>query len=489
MTTTKDQSGYEAVIGLEVHAQLLTESKMFCSCSARYSGAVPNSHVCPVDLGLPGSLPVINERAVEEAIMVALALSCEIGETTKFDRKNYPYPDIPKGYQISQYDTPLGRNGEITIESESGPKTIGIIRAHMEEDTGKTIHATVGGRDVSLVDYNRSGVPLLEIVSEADMRTPDEARRYFAALREVLVYLGINSGDMQEGALRADVNVSVRKPDADYGVKVEIKNLNSFRAVVKSLEYEIERQISILEGGGTLTQETRGWDEAREATVAQRSKEYAEDYRYFPEPDLPPLVLDRARIESIRREMPETAPAMRARFTSVYGLSHYDSEILTQEPALARLLDQTMRLAPNADPKTVANWLTGEFLRLLNETGIPSNETRVTAEGLADLSGLVAGGAITNAIGKTVFEEMFRTGDSPNSIVAKRDLRQVSDKGELESVVRAVLDQNEALVSDYVNKDRKTEGPLVGKVMAATRGKANAAVVKEIIAEMLGGSD
>jgi aspartyl-tRNA(Asn)/glutamyl-tRNA(Gln) amidotransferase subunit B len=477
--------GYEAIIGLEVHAQLLTASKMFCSCSAHYSGAVPNSHVCPVDLGFPGSLPVVNERAVEQAIMVALALNCEITEMTRFDRKNYPYPDIPKGYQISQYDTPLGRNGFIAIETESGPKRVGIIRAHMEEDTGKTIHDTLDGREVSLVDYNRSGVPLLEIVSEADMRSADEARRYFMALRELLVFLGVNSGDMEQGALRADVNVSVRKRGDPFGVKVEIKNLNSFRSVARSLEFEIDRQITALERGEALTQETRGWDEGGQVTVAQRIKEFAEDYRYFPEPDLLPLVLDSARIESIRRELPESAKAMRERFVAELGLPRYAADVLTQEPALARLFDQTVRSAPSSDPKMIANWLTGELLRLLNETGIPIEQARVTPKGLAELTGLVANGTITTAIGKTVFEEMFRTGATPSSIVDRHNLRQVSDRGELEAVVRKVLKDNESLVDDYIGKDRKTEGPLVGKVMAATGGKANAALVKQLIADIV----
>lgn len=485
MTSQVDGSAYEAVIGLEVHAQILTASKMFCACSAHYSGAPPNSHVCPVDLGLPGSLPVINSRAIDEAIMVALALNCDIAETTKFDRKNYPYPDIPKGYQISQYDRPLGRNGWVETHSDAGPKKIGIIRVHMEEDTGKTIHTRLDDREVSLVDYNRSGVPLLEIVSEADIRSAEEARGYFSALREALVYLGVNSGDMQEGALRADVNVSVRKPDGELGVKIEIKNLNSFRSVERSLEYEIQRQIGVLESGGILTQETRGWDEATEVTVSQRSKEHAEDYRYFPEPDLPPLRLSNAAIEGVRARMPESAGDLRHTFTTKYALSTYDAEVLTQDPALARLLDETVRGSSKVEPKVVANWLTGEFLRLSNETGMPIESSHITPHGLLDFTDLIARGVITSAIGKTVFEEMFRTGASPDSIVEKRDLKQVSDQGELEEIVRTVLSENGGLVSDYVNKDRKTEGPLVGKVMAATRGKANAALVKEIIAEMV----
>ena len=485
MTVHAWNSEYEPVIGLEVHAQLNTVSKMFCGCDAQYSGAAPNSHVCPVDLGLPGSLPVINERALEMAIMAALAFNCEVAEVTRFDRKNYPYPDIPKGYQISQYDTPIGQNGHVEIESGGTTRTIGIIRVHLEEDTGKTIHANVDGREVSLVDYNRSGVPLLEIVSQPDIRTPEEARAYFSALREILVFMGVNSGDMQEGSLRADVNVSVRKHGADHGVKIEIKNLNSFRSVARALDYEIERQIVILERGDYLFQETRGWDESREITVAQRSKEFAEDYRYFPEPDLPVLRLTRERVDAIRAKLPERASAMRTRFVEQYGLSQADAAVLTQDPVLARLLDETLRFAPGSDPKAIANWLTGEFLRLLRETGTPIESSKITAEGLGALVTLVAKGTITTAIGKTIFEEMFQTGAAPESIVAEKGLEQISDQSELETVVRQVLDENPALVADYISKDGKTVGPLVGKVMAETRGKANAALVKEIIAEQL----
>jgi aspartyl-tRNA(Asn)/glutamyl-tRNA(Gln) amidotransferase subunit B len=481
-------AGYEAVIGLEVHAQLLTESKMFCGCSARYAGAPPNSHVCPVCLGLPGSLPVINEKAFDSAIKVAAAMNCDVAPVTRFDRKNYPYPDIPKGYQISQYDMPIGRDGHIEIHVAGGRQRVGIIRVHLEEDTGKSIHANVGGREVSLVDYNRAGVPLLEIVSEADLRSSEAARQYFSTLREVLVYLGVSSGDMQEGALRADVNVSVRKPGDDFGVKVEIKNLNSFRSVGSAVDFEIKRHVEILEAGGNLSQETRGWDDAAQVTIGQRSKEFAEDYRYFPEPDLPPLNISPAFLDAIRSSMPETANSKRARFMDEYGLSEYDATVVTQDPDMARLLDQTVGLPTKPSPKIVANWLTGEFLRLLNETGIPMDQTRITPAGLGGLVDLLGDGTITTAIGKTVFEEMFRTGDSPASIVDARGLRQVSDHAELEAAVKTVISENPALVSDYVEKDRKTEGPLVGKVMAATGGKANAAVVKQIIARFLLGS-
>lgn len=476
---------YLPTIGLEVHAQLLTSSKMFCSCAADYSGAAPNTLVCPVCLGLPGSLPVINQRAVDQAIMVALALNCTVAELTKFDRKNYPYPDIPKGYQISQYDTPLARDGYVEIGADGDRERIGIIRVHLEEDTGKTIHAALDGREVSLVDYNRSGVPLLEIVSHADIHSPESARLYFTTLREILVYLGVNSGDMQEGALRADVNVSVARLGEEAGVKTEIKNLNSFRSVQRALQHEIDRQIKLLETGAVLTQETRGWDESQEITIPQRSKEFAEDYRYFPEPDLPPLYLDPAMVESIRQSLPGTAEAKRDRFVRELGLSAGDARVLTGEPALAALFEETVRLEPSIDPSQAANWLTGEFLRLVNETATPTGETGITAHSLQGLLRLLRDGRITNAIGKMVFEEMFRTGRGADEIVTERGLAQMSDESEVRSVVQKVLDENPVLVSDYLNKDRKTEGPLVGKVMAATRGTANAAIVKRVIAEIL----
>lgn len=475
---------YIPMIGLEVHAQLLTESKMFCGCSARYSGMPANSHVCPVDLGLPGSLPVINGRALDLAIMAALALNCRVAEKTHFDRKNYPYPDIPKGYQISQYDHPLARHGFIELDGVDH-KRVGIIRAHLEEDTGKTIHATVQGREVSLVDYNRSGVPLLEVVSEADLTTPEEARAYFFSLRETLVYLGVNSGDLQEGALRADVNISVRREGEPPGVKVEIKNLNSFRAVERALRFEIDRQIAVLRNGHALTQETRGWDEDKGITVPQRSKEFAEDYRYFPEPDLPALHISTDRIERVREAMPELPATKRERYMAQLALSAYDAGVLTQDRDVAALFDETVALAGAGSAKAAANWLTGEFARLMGERGLTAAESRVTPRVLAELIRLLDDGTIAGPAAKTVFEETFESGEAPDAIVDRLGLRQVSDPSELESVVRKVLDANPALAEEYVARDRKTEGPLVGKVMAASGGKANPRVVKEIIAQIL----
>jgi len=477
-------AGYRPVIGLEVHAQLLTHSKMFCGCDARYSGARPNSHVCPVCLGLPGALPVINRAALEQTLMVATALNCRVPETSRFDRKNYPYPDIPKGYQISQYAAPLGRAGHLDIFHADGPDRVGIIRVHLEEDTGKTMHSVLDGRPVSLVDYNRSGVPLLEIVSEPCIHSPDAARRYFAGLREVLVYLGVNSGDMEEGVLRADVNVSLSR-GAHPGAKVEIKNLNSFRAVTRALEFEIDRQAALLEAGGQVAQETRGWDEGQEETVSQRSKEYAEDYRYFPEPDLPALTVSPERVEEIRRTLPELPAARRARYVDSAGLSPYEAEVITQDPALASLFDETLSLQPPGGSKAVANWIMGELLRLLHEAAVPLEASNISPRGLSGLLRLLGDGTITNAQAKIVFARMFETGAEADEIVRREGLAQIADTDELAATVRRVLAENEALVRDYVEKGGKTEGPLIGKVMAATGGRANAALVRELIRSLL----
>jgi aspartyl-tRNA(Asn)/glutamyl-tRNA(Gln) amidotransferase subunit B len=457
---------------------------MFCGCDARYWAAEPNSHVCPVDLGLPGALPVVNEEALEKAAMAGMALNCAIAEFTRFDRKNYPYPDIPKGYQISQYDHPIATRGYLDVELDGRSTRVGLVRAHLEEDTGKTIHSVVDEEHISLVDFNRSGVPLLEIVTEPDLQTAEEARAFFMQLREILVFLGVNSGDMQEGALRADVNVSVAA-EGERGTKVEIKNLNSFRSVAAAIEFEIGRQSEVVLAGGRVAQETRGWDDSLMRTVGQRSKEYAQDYRYFPEPDLPPLRLDAGWVAQVRTRMPELPRAKRARFVDRYRLSAYDASVLTQDPAIATLLDETVRLTPFAEPKLAANWISGEFLRLVNASGSDPATSNITAEALAGLIRLVADGTISNAIAKTVFEEMFETGRAAEDIVRDKDLAQVDDREELRPVVRKIIEENAVLVADYVEKARKTEGPLVGKIMAATRGKANPTTAKEILAEEL----
>src|SRR5215469_15659118 len=362
---------YEVVIGLEVHAQLLTASKMFCRCSADYADAAPNTHNCPICMGMPGVLPVINEQAVEYTVMTALALNCSIPSFSKFDRKNYFYPDLPKGYQISQYDIPLSRNGYLTIRLKDREQRIGIHRVHLEEDTGRLLHRTApDGTAFSLVDLNRAGVPLIEIVSEPDIRSPEEARLYMQKLRTTLVYLGVSSGRMEEGSLRCDANISVRPVgESRLGTKTEIKNMNSFRSVQRALEYEAARQIALLREGGTIVQETRGWVESKGVTVSQRSKEQAHDYRYFPEPDLPPLVLSQEWIESVRAKMPELPDAKRLRFTEQYGLSAYDAEVLTGERALADFYEQAVAAAQGqlvTRAKAVANWINGDLARLLN---------------------------------------------------------------------------------------------------------------------------
>ena len=378
---------YEVVIGLEVHAQLLTASKMFCRCSAVYADAAPNTHNCPICMGMPGVLPVINEQAVEYTVMTALALNCSIPSFSKFDRKNYFYPDLPKGYQISQYDIPLSRNGYLTITLKDEEKRIGIHRVHLEEDTGRLLHRVgADGVGFSLVDLNRAGIPLMEIVSEPDIRSAEEARLYLQKLRATLVYLGVSSGRMEEGSLRCDANVSIRPVgETRLGVKTEIKNMNSFRAVQHALEYEAARQISVLQAGGAITQETRGWVEARGVTVSQRSKEQAHDYRYFPEPDLPPLVLSNEWIESVRAKMPELPDAKRQRFIDQYSLTPYDAEVLTSERALADYFEQAVTAAQGPIPtraKAVANWITGDLARLLNAAAhrhhyLPDHSSRV----------------------------------------------------------------------------------------------------------------
>jgi aspartyl-tRNA(Asn)/glutamyl-tRNA(Gln) amidotransferase subunit B len=473
---------WEPVIGLEIHAQLLTKSKMFCGCSAAYADAAPNSHVCPVCSGMPGVLPAANREAVRNTIMTALALHCEIPEFSKFDRKNYFYPDLPKGYQISQYDLPLSRNGYLDVDLDDGRKRIGITRVHLEEDTGKSIHPD---GEYSLVDLNRCGVPLMEIVSEPDMRTAEEARRYFMQLRSVLQYLGVSDGDMSKGSLRCDANISVRPAGSSaFGTKTEIKNMNSFRAVKLAIEYEITRQIRILDAGGRIAQETRGWKEDTRQTVSQRSKEQAEDYRYFPEPDLPPLVLDRAWIESIRTDLPEMAGERAERFVREFGLPESDALQLTTSRSMADLFEQTAKLL-NTDKRDVANWLLGEFQRLLNEAGLEADEqSTVRPEGLATLIKMIETGALSSTAAKAVFEEYFRTGEDPTAIVRRLGLQQVSDRASLEPIARKAIANNQNAVADYKRGKTQALGRVVGAVMKEMRG-ANPALVGELLRELI----
>ncbi len=471
---------YEAVIGMEVHAELLTRSKMFCRCSARVFGAKPNTLTCPVCTGMPGVLPVINQKAVEYAIMAALALNCEIAQASVFSRKNYFYPDLPKAYQISMYDLSLSGNGWLEIEVDGHSKRIGIERVHLEEDTAKLSH--MGG--YSLVDFNRSGVPLIEIVSRPDMRSADEAYAYLTRLRQILRYLGVSSGDMEKGAMRCEVNVSLRPlGSTEYGTKVEIKNLNSFRSVKLALDYEIRRQSRILDEGGSIEQVTMGWDESRGVTVVQRSKEYSHDYRYFPEPDLPPLHISREWVEEIRNRLPELPEARRGRFIAEYGLSAYDAGVLTADKAVADYFEACVQAYPQA--KSVSNWISGELFRLLKETGTDIEEVKVTPPALAELLTLVEKGTINQNTAKAVLEEMFRSGRAAAEIVAEKGLAQISEADKLGKVIDEVIAAHPEEVAEYRAGKAPLLGWFVGQVMKATRGKANPQLVTSLLKEKL----
>ncbi|MGE5617931.1 MAG: Asp-tRNA(Asn)/Glu-tRNA(Gln) amidotransferase subunit GatB [Sphingomonadaceae bacterium] len=477
---------YEPVIGLEVHAQLLTESKMFCSCSADYAGAAPNTHVCPVCLGMPGVLPVINQKAVEYTVMTALALNCQIPEFSKFDRKNYPYPDLVKGYQISQYDMPLSRDGWIQVETDGQVSRVGIIRVHLEEDTAKLLHVTdENGQSYSLVDVNRSGVPLMEIVSAPDIRSPQQARAYLIKLRAILQALGVSTGNMEEGSFRCDANVSIRpKGSKEFGIKTEVKNMNSFRSVQRALEYEIKRQAAVLEQGGRIVQETRGWVEDKGITVSQRTKEYAHDYRYFPEPDLPPMMLGREWVENVRAKLPELPDARRDRFVAQYGLDRESARLLTESRATAEFYEKTVGLYPN--PRAVSNWMQGELFRLLKDGEGDVSGTKLTPEMLAELLQMVEKGAINARTAKEVFEEMFNTGEPAGEIVKEKGLTQISDTAHLELVVDDVIKNNPQAVADYRAGKAPAIGFLVGQVMKLTRGQANPGVVNKLLKDKLG---
>jgi aspartyl-tRNA(Asn)/glutamyl-tRNA(Gln) amidotransferase subunit B len=469
---------YEAVIGMEVHAQILTASKMFCGCSAEYAAAPANTHVCPVCLAMPGVLPVINRRAVEQTVRTGLALGCRILPVAVFARKNYNYPDLPKGYQISQYELPLCQEGWLEIEPAGAPpRRISIRRAHLEEDTGKLMH--VDGR--SLVDLNRAGVPLLEVVTEPDMRNAEEAYAYVVRLRQLLRYLGVSSGDMEKGAMRCEVNVSVRPVGTtEFGAKVEIKNLNSFRAVRLSLEYEITRQIALIERGGAVEQVTMGWDEARGRTVMQRSKESAHDYRYFPDPDLPPVELSEEHVADLRATLPELPTARRDRFMADYQLSLQEANLLTDERAVADFCEEAVR-AYAGDPHTMANWISGELFRLLNAEQMEIAAARVTPSGLADLQTLVDRGAINLNTAKRVLDTMFRTGQSAADVVQAEGLAQVSDEDALVAVIDRVLAENPEAVARYRAGKTNLLGWLMGQVMQSTHGQANPQVVRPLL--------
>ena len=483
---------YETVIGLEVHAQLSTKSKMFCRCSTNYVNSPPNTHVCPICLGMPGVLPTINRQAVEYTIMTALALNCTISPFTKFDRKNYPYPDLMKGYQISQYDAPIGRHGWLEIEVDGKKKKIGIIRVHLEEDVAKLFHRTdPSGETYSLVDVNRSGIPLMEIVSEPELSSPEEARAYLVKLHNLLRYLGVSTANMEEGSFRCDANISIRPAGSqEFLAKVEVKNMNSFKAVYSALKYEEERQRKVLEEGGELVQETRGWVEEEGITVTQRSKEYAHDYRYFPEPDLPPLTLSQEWVEEIKAKLPELPDARRERFIRQYNLPSYDAALLTESRALADFFETCVKLSPpeklaQGRTKTISNWIIGELFRLLNVTGLEIGESKLTPQHLVSMLELLDQGVLSIPLAKKVFEEMFNTGKAAEQIVAEQGLTQISGAEELEAVVEQVLKDNPKAVADFKKGKEQALKFLVGQVMRSTKGRAKPDLVNDLLKEKL----
>jgi len=477
---------YEPVIGLEIHAQLQTRTKIFCGCSTAF-GAPPNSHVCPVCLGMPGALPVLNRTAVDYAIKAALALGCDIQPLSIFARKNYFYPDLPKGYQISQYERPLALGGGLDIRVDGRGTRVGLTRIHMEEDAGKSLHEGFPDSDRrTYIDYNRSGVPLIEIVSEPDMRSAAEAAEFFERLRDILVWLGVNDGNMEEGSLRCDANVSVRPAGQErFGTKAEVKNLNSFRYLEKALEYEIDRQIDLLEGGGRVVQETRLWDSAAGRTLSMRSKEEAHDYRYFPEPDLPPLVVTEARVAAVRATMPELPEARRQRFVAAYGLPAYDAGVLTSSAGLAGYFEQVAAASGNA--KAASNWVMGELLRTMKERATAIEQVPLTPAALAGLITLVEKGTISSSIAKEVFAKMYDTGRSADEIVAAEGLAQNSDEGALLAIVRDVIAANTATVDEYRAGKTKGFGFLVGQIMKGSGGKANPKLANELLKRELQG--
>ncbi len=474
---------YEAVIGIEIHCQLRTASKMFCSCSTAYDGAAPNTHVCPVCLGLPGALPVINRRAVEHVLATGLAIDAASPPATRWDRKNYFYPDLPKGYQISQYDLPLASGGRLSIDTSDGPFTVGITRAHLEEDTAKLVHATTpDGRKVSLVDFNRSGVPLMEIVTDPDIRTAEQARRYAEELQLLLRTIGASDADMERGQMRVEANVSLRARGSEaFGTRVEVKNMNSFRSVERAIGFEIERQAAALDAGETLRQETRGWSDERGETYHMRSKETSDDYRYFPEPDLPPLHVDAAWLDDLRSALPELPAARRARYRDVLGLGAYDAGVLAADPDATALFEATLAADGAVTAKAAANWVTGEYLRLRKAGAVAT----VSPIELAVIIRAVDEGSISRANAKEVFEDHVTGGGQAAAIIAERGFAQISDAGAVAAAVEAALAANPAAVADYRAGKGQAVGFLVGQVMKATRGQANAALVQAAVRERL----
>ncbi|SFT63700.1 aspartyl/glutamyl-tRNA(Asn/Gln) amidotransferase subunit B [Selenomonas sp. GACV-9] len=476
---------YEAVIGLEIHCELKTNTKIFCGCATTF-GADQNTHVCPVCLGMPGVLPTINKRVVEFGIKAGLATNCEINKYSKFDRKNYYYPDLPKNWQTSQYDLPIAEHGWVDIDVEGKKKRIRLTRIHMEEDAGKLVHSgtTIKDSSSSNVDYNRTGVPLLEIVSEPDMSSAEEARAYMEKIKSIMEYIDVSNCRMEEGNLRADINVSLRPVGSkELGTRTEMKNINSFKNLEDAINYEIERQEEVLEDGGHIVQETRTFDPARGITLSMRSKENAHDYRYMPEPDLPPIVTSEETIEKYRSELPELPDARRARLESEYGLSDYDAGIITSSRAMAEYFDAV--IAEGADPKLAANWIMGDLSKELNADGIDISKSPVEAKRLGEMIQLIMKDTISGKIAKKVFKEMWTNPDSPEKIVKDKGLVQITDTKAIEGIVDEVIANNQKAVDDYKGGNKKAIGALVGQVMKASKGKANPQMVNKLLAEKL----
>ncbi|MBA9084777.1 aspartyl-tRNA(Asn)/glutamyl-tRNA(Gln) amidotransferase subunit B [Fontibacillus solani] len=477
MSTSK----YETVIGLEVHVELHTKTKIFCGCSTEF-GAPPNSHTCPVCLGHPGVLPVLNRQAVDYAMKAAMALNCTIGDVSKFDRKNYFYPDSPKAYQISQFDQPIGEHGYIDIEVDGRTKRIGITRLHLEEDAGKLTH--VDGGYASLVDFNRVGTPLVEIVSEPDISSPEEAKAYLEKLRAIMQYCDVSDVKMEEGSMRCDANISLRpQGQKEFGIRAELKNMNSYRGVQRGLEYEQFRQAEILDEGGVVVQETRRWDEAQGKTFSMRGKEEAHDYRYFPDPDLVTIHIDEAWKERIRASIPELPDARKARYASEYGLPEYDAGVITSSIEIADLFESSLEYTKDA--KSVSNWIMGDLLGYLNSNGFELGDVKLTGQGLGEMINLIEKGTISSKIAKTVFKEMLQSGKLPGQVVEEQGLVQISDEGAILAIVKEVVANNPASVQDYKAGKDKAIGFLVGQVMKQSKGKANPGLANKLLVDVL----
>ncbi len=488
--TTATATDYEAVIGVEVHIQLKTRSKMFCACDREYFDTEPNSHVCPVCLGMPGMLPVINQQAVRYTLLAGLALGCELPRFAKFDRKNYPYPDLMKGYQISQYDQPFCLGGALEIEVDGRRQTVHLERIHLEEDTARLLHRDSGAETYALVDVNRSGSPLMELVTKPDMHSGAEAAAFLRTLRQVMRYLGIADADMEKGGMRCDANVSIRpRGSTTLGTKVEVKNMNSFRSVQRAIEFEIKRQSRVLDAGGHLVQETRGYVDATGETVSQRSKEQAHDYRYFPEPDLPPVLVEPELVEALRAEMPELPAARRTRFEQAYGLTPDEARTLTDSRERSDAYEAAVRVAGEAHARPVALWFIGDVAKHLNELGVEAEltDTKATPEHVGELVRLVQDGTITQSTAKDVLAAVFETGEAPAAIVDARGLRVERDEGAVDALVAAAIEANPKAVEDYRGGKASAIGFLVGQVMRQAKGRAEAGTVTELIRRRLDG--